>query len=142
MIDNMRSCSYSRIEKMENEKPTDGITDAFGIVASYFSVLSEPMRLRIMHAICEEEKTVSQIVEELGATQTNISRHLSLMHRGGVLARRKDGNQVRYRVADAAMVEICRSVCNRIAAQMDEKMPMRRELLRLIPRPKRKKSGV
>ena len=112
--------------------------EVFDVVASYFSLLSEPMRLRIMHAVCEQEKTVSQIVSELGATQTNVSRHLSLMHRSGVLARRKEGNQVHYRAADAAMVEICRSVCDRIASQMDAKRPLRRELLRLMPRRKPK----
>ncbi len=115
---------------------------AFDVVAAYFSVLSEPTRLRIMHAICEEEKTVSQIVQELGATQTNISRHLNLMHRSGVLARRKEGNQVHYRAADAAMVDICRSVCSRIAAQIDEKKPLRGDLLRLMPQPKRKKRAA
>ena len=120
----------------------DKLDHAFDVVAAYFSVLSEPTRLRIMHAICEEEKTVSQIVEELGATQTNISRHLNLMHRSGVLARRKQGNQVHYRAADAAMVEICRSVCNRIAAQLDEKKPLRGELLRLMPQAKRKKRAA
>jgi DNA-binding transcriptional ArsR family regulator len=117
----------------------DNLEHAFDAVAAYFSVLSEPTRLRIMHAICEEEKPVSQIVEELGATQTNISRHLNLMHRGGVLTRRKEGNQVYYRAADAAMVDICRSVCNRIAAQLDEKKPLRGDLLRLMPLQERKK---
>jgi DNA-binding transcriptional ArsR family regulator len=120
----------------------DNLEHAFDAVAAYFSVLSEPTRLRIMHALCEEEKTVSQIVEELGATQTNISRHLNLMHRSGVLARRKEGNQVHYRAADAEMVEICRSVCNRIAAQLDEKKPLRGNLLRLMPQPKRNKRAV
>ena len=114
----------------------DNLDHAFDAVAAYFSVLSEPTRLRIMHAICEVEKTVSQIVEELGATQTNISRHLNLMHRSGVLARRRDGNQVYYRAADAEMVAICRSVCSRIAAQLDEKKPLRGDLLRLLPQPK------
>jgi len=111
-----------------------GSVEVFDVVAAYFSVLSEPMRLRIMHAICEEEKSVSQIVAELGANQTNISRHLNLMRRGGVLARRKEGSQVYYRAADAAMVEVCRSVCDRIASQLDESTPLRHELRRLMPR--------
>ncbi|MBS0335517.1 MAG: winged helix-turn-helix transcriptional regulator [Proteobacteria bacterium] len=116
----------------------DELDPVFDAVAAYFSVLSEPTRLRIMHAICETEKTVTQIVDELGATQTNVSRHLSLMHKAEVLSRRKDGNQVYYRVADASMVEICRTVCNRIAGSMDEKKPLRRELLRLLPTPKKR----
>jgi DNA-binding transcriptional ArsR family regulator len=90
-----------------------------------------------MHSICETEKTVSQIVEEIAATQTNVSRHLAIMHRSGVLARRKEGNQVYYRTADPAMVELCRSVCKRISERMDEKIPLRRELLRLMPQPTR-----
>jgi DNA-binding transcriptional ArsR family regulator len=126
----------------ENGDKVGKLDHAFDAVASYFSVLSEPTRLRIMHAICEEEKTVSQIVEELGATQTNISRHLNLMHRSGVLARRKEGKQVHYRAADPAMVEICRSVCSRIAAQLDKKQPLRGDLLRLMPQPKRKKRAA
>ncbi len=111
----------------------DRLVDAFDAVASYFSVLSEPMRLRIMHSICETEKTVSQIVEEIGATQTNVSRHLGIMYRSGVLARRKEGNRVYYRAADTAMVELCRGVCKSISEEMDERIPLRRELLRLMP---------
>ncbi len=116
----------------------DELDPVFDAVASYFSVLSEPTRLRIMHAICETEKSVSQIVEETGSTQTNASRHLSLMYRSGVLARRKEGSQVYYRVADASMIEVCRTVCNQIAGSMDEKKPLRRELLRLLPPPKKR----
>jgi DNA-binding transcriptional ArsR family regulator len=116
----------------------DELDPVFQAVASYFSVLSEPTRLRIMHSICETEKTVSQIVEEIGATQTNASRHLSLMFRAGVLTRRKEGNLVYYKVADLAMVEICRTVCNQIAGSMDDKRPLRRELLRLLPAPKKR----
>lgn len=116
----------------------DELTEGFDVVASYFSMLSETTRLRIMHAICDEEKTVSQIVEELGATQTNVSRHLSLMYRGGMVARRKAGNQVYYRIADEEMVNICREVCNHIADKIGKDKPIRSKLLRLMPTPKPK----
>lgn len=105
----------------------------FDAVAAYFSVLSEPTRLKIMHAVCNGEKSVSQIVTETGSTQTNVSRHLGLMHRHGVLSRRREGTQVIYRVADPTMVEICRTVCNRIAGSMEDRRPLRRQFLRLLP---------
>ncbi|OGA03563.1 MAG: hypothetical protein A3H35_12600 [Betaproteobacteria bacterium RIFCSPLOWO2_02_FULL_62_17] len=108
--------------------------EVFEALAACFRVLSEPTRLKIMHAVCEKEMSVSQIVEELGATQTNISRHLGLMHRGGVLLRRKQGSQVYYRLADAAMADICRSVCSRIAGQLDARQPLRGALMKLMPR--------
>ncbi len=116
----------------------DELAPVFDAVSAYFRVLSEPMRLRIMHAICETEKPVSQIVADVAATQTNVSRHLSLMHRAGLLTRRKHGSQVYYGIADAAMVEICRTVCNQIAGHLDEKKPLRRELLRLLPTPRKR----
>ena len=111
----------------------DELDPVFDAVAAYFAVLSEPTRLKIMHAVCNGEKSVSQIVETTGATQTNISRHLGLMHRHGVLARRREGTQIIYRVADPTIVDLCRSVCNRIAGAMDERRPLRRQLLKLLP---------
>jgi len=117
----------------------ENIKHAFDIVAAYFGVLSEPTRLQIMHATCEEEKTVSQIVAELGATQSNVSRHLTLMHRGGLLTRRKEGSQVYYVSADPEMVENLRNVCIRIATRMDPRTPMRAEFLRRLHEQKRKR---
>jgi DNA-binding transcriptional ArsR family regulator len=110
----------------------------FDAVAAYFSVLSEPTRLKIMHAVCNGERSVSDIVAETGATQTNVSRHLGLMHRHGVLARRREGTQVFYRVADPTMIDLCRSVCNRIAGTIDERKPLKRQFLRLLPAAKRR----
>ena len=116
----------------------DELDPVFDAVAAYFAVLSEPTRLKIMHAVCDAEQTVSQIVVATGATQTNVSRHLGLMFRHGVLARRREGNQIYYRVADQTMVELCRSVCNRIASTIDERQPLRRQLLKLIPAAKKR----
>jgi DNA-binding transcriptional ArsR family regulator len=115
--------------------------EVFDALASYFSVLSEPTRLKIMHAICQEEKGVTQIVKEVGATQTNISRHLGLMHRSGVVTRRKEGNVVLYRVADSTMVDVCRMVCAQIAGKINRSQPLRKDLLGFIPKPGRKKSA-
>lgn len=88
-------------------------------VARYFGLLSEPMRLRIIHAICESEQSVSNIVKASGANQANVSRHLSLLYNAGVLSRRRDGNFIYYRVNDPTLIEICRSACNRIAMTFD-----------------------
>ena len=75
---------------------------------------------------------------ETGATQTNVSRHLGLMHRHGVLTRRKEGNLVFYSVADETMLELCRSVCTRIAGTIDERRPLRKQLLKLVPAQKKR----
>ena len=101
----------------------------FAVVARYFGLLSEPTRLKILHTICHDERSVSAIVAATGATQTNVSRHLALMHQAGVVSRRRDGNTVYYRVADPEFVEICRSVCVQIASRIDGQKPLQRNLL-------------
>jgi DNA-binding transcriptional ArsR family regulator len=110
----------------------DELGRVFETVSRYFALLAEPMRVRVLHAICQREKTVNEIAAETGASQTNISRHLGLMHRAGVLSRRKDGNFVYYGVADTAITEICRSVCTHIAARGDPTVPPPADLLALV----------
>jgi DNA-binding transcriptional ArsR family regulator len=106
----------------------DEMNEVFESVARYFSLLSEPMRLRIMHAICQDEKSVNQIVQETGATQTNVSRHLGMMYQGGVLSRRREGAQVFYKVSDASFTDLCRTVCVRVAAELEGNKDVKRSL--------------
>jgi DNA-binding transcriptional ArsR family regulator len=106
----------------------EDLKEVFNAVAQYFSLLAEPTRLRILHAICQEEKSVSEIVALTGISQTNASRHLNMMHHSGMLSRRKDGNSVLYRVADQVFVDLCRAVCVHVTTQMDSPTPLRKEL--------------
>ena len=129
----MRTDAYDYAQDLNQAGEMNELDTVFEAVATYFSVLSEPTRLKIMHAVCDTEKTVSQIVGATGGTQTNISRHLGLMYRQDVLAKRRDGNQIYYRVTDETMMELCRSVCNRIATTIDERKPLQRQLLSLMP---------
>jgi DNA-binding transcriptional ArsR family regulator len=101
----------------------------FATVARYFLLLSEPTRLKILHAICRSEQSVSAIVSATQATQSTVSRHLGMLHRAGVVSRRRDRNEVRYRIADPAFIEVCRSVCVQIASRIEERAPLRDELL-------------
>ena len=109
----------------------DDTVRLFETVSRYFSLLAEPMRVRILHAICAQPRTVGEIVAETGASQTNVSRHLNTMYRAGVLSRRKDGNFTWYGVADPTLTEICRTVCVHIAARDDAGQAQRDELLDL-----------
>jgi|GEM_PF-1330083 len=95
----------------------DELSGVFETVSRYFSILSEPVRVRIVHAICQQERTVNEIVAATQATQTTVSRHLALMYREGVLARRREGGYVYYTVSDDALAEICRTVCVHIASR-------------------------
>jgi DNA-binding transcriptional ArsR family regulator len=114
---------------------SDELAPVFDAVAEYFGLLAEPTRLAILHTICTDEKSVSAIVRATGATQTNVSRHLGLLHAAGVVTRRRDGTSVRYRVDDPVFVDICRSACVRIAARIDAQSPLAGELLEYASQP-------
>jgi DNA-binding transcriptional ArsR family regulator len=92
----------------------------FEMAAELFGVLATPMRLRILSALCDQEKSVSHLLKEIDTTQPNLSQHLNLLYRAGVLAKRKDGTQVFYRVQSEKAVMLCRTVCTQIAIEMDE----------------------
>ncbi len=81
------------------------------IVAERFRALGEPMRIRILDGLRQKERTVGDLVTATGATQANISKHLTLLHRLGFVARRKEGTHVFYRVADPDVFELCDLVC-------------------------------
>jgi DNA-binding transcriptional ArsR family regulator len=92
----------------------------FELAAELFSLLGTPMRLRILSALCDGECSVSQLLAKINTTQPNLSQHLAVMYKSGVLARRKEGAQVIYRVQSERAVALCRSVCTQIAIELDD----------------------
>ncbi len=92
----------------------------FELAAELFAVLATPMRLRVLSALCEREKSVNDLLAEIDTTQPNLSQHLAVLYRTGVLAKRKEGTQVIYRVQSEKAVALCRSVCTQIAIELDE----------------------
>jgi DNA-binding transcriptional ArsR family regulator len=89
-------------------------------IAKFFSLLSEPSRVKIVHAICREEKCVSEIIEITGLTQTNVSRQLNMMLDAGVLSRRKQGTQAFFKVTDETLINMCREVCINLVSKMEK----------------------
>ncbi len=92
----------------------------FELAAELFAVLATPMRLRVLSSLCEREKSVNELLAEIDTTQPNLSQHLAVLFRTGVLAKRKEGTQVIYRVQSEKAVALCRGVCTQIAIELDE----------------------
>ena len=76
------------------------------LIAQYFRLLGEPMRLKIMQAVCKKPHTVTDIVTATGSTQANVSKHLALLATAGILKRAKDGQCVYYGVKDRLAVQL------------------------------------
>ncbi len=82
----------------------------FDLAAELFGLLSAPTRLRIVCALIEGERNVSELLEQVAVSQPNMSQHLGMLYRGGVLARRRTGAQIYYRVEHAEVRRICQAL--------------------------------
>ena len=95
--------------------------EAAELVARRFRALADPTRLRILdHLRNTDEASVGEITEILGASQQNISKHLSALLAEGFVARRKQGTSSLYRIADPGVHELCDGVTAGIESQLAE----------------------
>lgn len=101
---------------MDGQKMSEG---ALEMVADRFRVLSEPMRLRLLYLLMEGEKSVTELVEETGALQANVSKHLGMMLDAGIVGRRKQGLRAYYRVTDDTAYRLCDLVCGSVRGRLE-----------------------
>jgi len=84
------------------------------LVAARFKALSEPGRLAILSALQQRERSVSELTQATARSQPNVSQHLANLLRAGLVASRREGNHVLYRLADPYIVRICAAVCDSV----------------------------
>lgn len=92
----------------------------YEVAAELFSLMSTPIRLKIISALCHGEKTVSELLVEIDTTQPNMSQHLGQLYRSGVLTRKRAGQQMIYRINNERAAVLCRAVCTQIAIEIDD----------------------
>jgi len=90
------------------------------VIAERFRVLGEPMRIRLLDALREAPATVQELQQATDASQQNVSKHLGVLLRSGLVTRRKEGNFSLYAIADDSVFELCEQVCGGVRRQLDE----------------------
>ena len=101
----------------------------FDKAADLFAVMSTPIRLRIISALCQGEKNVGQLLENIGVAQPNMSQHLNILFRSGILGKRRQGAQVFYRIEDETAAKLCRAVCLQSGVDDDEMDQIKKEFV-------------
>lgn len=89
-------------------------------IAERFRVLGEPMRIALLEALREGEATVTDLQEATGATQQNVSKHLGVLLRAGIVGRRRKANFAVYSITDPAVFSLCEEVCGGLRRELEE----------------------
>ena len=106
-------------KKTRSKESLDSMDAMFELAAETFRVMSAPMRLKIINSLCDEEKNVGQLLEEIETTQPNMSQHLNTLFKAKILGRRREGVQIYYRIINERVVTLCRALCTQIAIDSD-----------------------
>jgi DNA-binding transcriptional ArsR family regulator len=93
--------------------------ELFEPVAERLRLLADSTRLRILNALRDGELSVVEIVEAVGASQPNVSRHLALLLRAGIVTRRPQGRQAHYSLVDPFVDRICEAICGSLRTHVD-----------------------
>ena len=88
-------------------------------IADVLKAMADPTRLKILHSLHNGERCVSEILENVGGSQANVSKHLSVLKRAGLVDCRREGLNVYYRIIDEGVFTICRNVCDSLELRID-----------------------
>lgn len=120
MIILTRTDSVNRLSSVAGRKRKHPVLtdDAIRLVAGRFRALGDPTRLRVLNTLMQGESSVQGIVETTGLEQSNVSRHLSILRREGIVLRRAEDNRAIYCINDPTIVKLCEIVCGGLEGRL------------------------
>ncbi|MBI5216554.1 MAG: winged helix-turn-helix transcriptional regulator [Ignavibacteriae bacterium] len=83
----------------------------FELHAEVCKTLSHPKRLEILAILREEERNVSEIVSKMNITKSNVSQHLAVMRKAGILETHRDGLNIFYRISNLKVMTAYDLMC-------------------------------
>jgi ArsR family transcriptional regulator, virulence genes transcriptional regulator len=110
---------YSKEQAM-TEKPKIDMT-IYNLQAEISKTLANPIRLAILHNLRDGEKSVNELTEILGISQSNLSQHLALMRQKGILKTRKQGTNIYYSVTNPKINQACDTVREVLIDQLNQR---------------------
>jgi DNA-binding transcriptional ArsR family regulator len=97
-------------------------------VADYFKVLSELSRLQVLCSLKAGPKNVTEIMEETGLGQANVSKHLKILAQAGIVSRTPQGVSVYYEIIEPFIFDLCELVGNRLSFRLEEQSQQLKQL--------------
>lgn len=102
-------------------------------LAQLFTLLSEPVRLQILGRLASGEQCVCKIFEALGLPQSTVSRHLALFRAAGIVAARRKGTWMHYRLTPESWPEEWRAILELVIAEASSRADCGNEVVLCNP---------
>ena len=100
--------------------------------ADIAKVLANPVRLRILDQIGTGEVAHGTLLSRLGISKTNLSQHLAILRKGGILSVRREGVHVHYRMTYPEIKELCSAMRGILAKHLNETGRQAKLLMRRV----------
>jgi DNA-binding transcriptional ArsR family regulator len=94
----------------------------YEIHAAVFSALANPVRHELFHLLCERPSSPTELAEALGISKPNVSQHLALLARQGLVARSRKSGRVEWRVTDPRLAQACALVDEVMGADLQARL--------------------
>jgi len=98
--------------------------ELFKLQADVCKTMANPVRMEIIYALKEGEKTVSELVEAMGLNKSNVSQHLAILKSAEVVDARRDGQNIFYSIANEKILEACRLMREVLTEQISKKQKL------------------
>ncbi|HLG67409.1 MAG TPA: metalloregulator ArsR/SmtB family transcription factor [Acidimicrobiales bacterium] len=89
------------------------------LIAQRFRILSEPNRIKLLDALRGGPATAADLQAATGASQQNVSKHLSMLVDAGMVRRVRHGSRSTFSIADESLFDLCEQVCGSLRRQVD-----------------------
>ena len=104
----------------QTDKPKIDMT-IYNLQTTISKTLANPIRLAILHSLRDEEKSVGELADIIGISQSNLSQHLALMRQIDIVKTRKQGTRTFYSVTNPKINEACEMVREILSDQLKKK---------------------
>ena len=113
----------------------------YQVKADFFKTLAHPARIRVLELLREGERSVGELIPEVGLEPSHLSQQLGVLRRANVLQSRKEGATVLYSVTDARIFELLEVAKSILTSSLTETRELLAELqtMEFVDRPVRRR---
>jgi ArsR family transcriptional regulator len=109
----------------------------YQVKAEFFKTLAHPARIRVLELLRDGERSVGELIPEVGLEASHLSQQLGILRRANILQSRKEGSTVRYSVTDQRifeLLEVTKAILTSTLAESGQLLAELQELAFVEPR--------